>query len=131
MEPRPTILFVEDEILIRLVTSDGLREEGYQVIEAADADEAQAILATGAPIDLVMTDINMPGTMNGLELAAGVRATDPTMPILIVSSHLPEPLGGRADGFVAKPFLHSKLSDAIARLIGTEWKTRTAKRIAS
>lgn len=131
MEPRPTILLVEDEILIRLVMSDGLRDEGYQVIEAANADEAQAILATDVPIHLIMTDINMPGSMNGLELAASVRAADPTLPLLVVSSHLPEPLNGRADGFVAKPFLHSELSDAVARLIGTEWKTRTAKRIAS
>lgn len=131
MDLRPTILLVEDEILIRLVTADGLRDDGYQVIEAANADEAKAILATEPLIHLVMTDINMPGSINGLELAAEIKAADASLPVMVVSSHLPEALGGRADAFIAKPFLHSELSDAVAKLIGPEWKTKAARRSAS
>lgn len=131
MELRPTILLVEDEILIRLVMSDGLREDGYQVIEAATADEAREILASDTLVHLVVTDINMPGSINGLQLAAEVKEVDPSLPVLIVSSHLPEALNGRADGFVGKPFLHSELSDAISKLIGSEWQAKIERRKAS
>lgn len=131
MELRPTILLVEDEILIRLVMSESFRDEGYQVIEAANADEARAILASDTIIHLVMTDINMPGSINGLELAGEVKSANPSLPVLIVSSHLPEALNGRADGFVGKPFLHAQLSEAVAKLLGWEWKAKIARRRAS
>lgn len=130
-DTRLTVLLVEDEILIRLVMSEGLRDDGYQVIEAANADEARTILDSRTAVDIVVTDINMPGSINGLELAAHVKAHHAALPVLIVSSHLPEPLGSRADGFISKPFLNAELSTAIGDLIGPEWKSKTPIRNVS
>ena len=74
---RATILVVEDELLIRLMIADALRAAGFSVIEAMNADEALAVLRAGVSIDLVMTDIRVPGPTDGLGLADTVRPTWP------------------------------------------------------
>lgn len=58
-------MVVEDEILIRMTLVDSLIDEGYRVYQAANADEAAAILKSREPIDLVITDVRMPGSMDG------------------------------------------------------------------
>ena len=87
--PRVCVLVVEDEFLIRTMVSDDLREAEYEVIEACNADEALAILRSGAGVDLIFSDVRMPGTLDGLELLAMVRARDPAFPVVITSGHLP------------------------------------------
>jgi CheY-like chemotaxis protein len=61
-----TVLVVEDEVLIRMATADYLRVCGYRVVEAGSGDEAVAVLKTDIRVDVVFTDVSMPGTLNGL-----------------------------------------------------------------
>src|SRR5690348_14121411 len=67
------ILVVEDEALIRMHSAEMIRDLGFEVIEAVDADEAVSLLESIAGIKVIFTDIQMPGAMNGLRLAAVVR----------------------------------------------------------
>jgi len=85
---RPAVLIVEDEVLLRMDAADLVEEAGFAAIEAADADEAVAILEARADIALLFTDVNMPGSMDGLKLAHEVRRRWPSMRIVIVSGHL-------------------------------------------
>jgi CheY-like chemotaxis protein len=72
--PAQTILVVEDEVFIRMVISEYLRGCGYKVIEAANADEAVTLLGhSELSVDILFTDIEMPGSMNGFELSEWVR----------------------------------------------------------
>jgi CheY-like chemotaxis protein len=86
-ETEPAIvLVVEDEPLVRLFVEEILSEDGgYRVITAADADEALMILKGRPEVRLVFTDINMPGSMNGLELAHTVQARWPGVEVLVTS----------------------------------------------
>ncbi len=102
---RQCILVVEDELLVRFMLSDGLRDAGYHVIEACNADEALAILETATP-DLIISDVRMPGSIDGLGLLALVKESLPLLPVIIMSGHL-QPGLALADGatqFIAKPF---------------------------
>jgi CheY-like chemotaxis protein len=68
-----TVLVAEDEVLVRAMVSEHLRDHGYGVVEAADAVEALAVFEAGAPIDIVFSDVQMPGNMDGAMLADVVR----------------------------------------------------------
>jgi CheY-like chemotaxis protein len=81
----PTVLVVEDEVMIREVVKDELEDAGYTVIVAAHADAAIAILEVRHDIHLVFTDIDMPGSMDGLKLAACVRDRWPPVHIIITT----------------------------------------------
>jgi DNA-binding NtrC family response regulator len=81
----PTVLIVEDEFLQRAMLSDQLQECGFMVFEAANADEAIALIETGIPIDLVLTDVRMPGSMNGFGLAKWISANRPKINVIIAS----------------------------------------------
>ena len=77
-KPRKTlacILVVEDEVLIRLVIADELRAQGFSVVEAASADQALSYFQAGVQVDLVLSDIEMPGSMNGVGLIQRLRVT--------------------------------------------------------
>ena len=69
---RPVILIVEDEFLIRMATAEAIRDAGFQVVEAPDADSAIVILESRSDIQVVFTDIHMPGSMDGARLAHAV-----------------------------------------------------------
>ena len=79
------ILVAEDDPVLRHALAEGLRLEGHDVMEAASADEAAAILASAAVVDLVITDVQMPDSMDGLELARRIRADRPALPVIVVS----------------------------------------------
>ncbi len=81
----PVILVVEDEVFIRFDVADFLRESGFDVIEAGSAQEAVEAIASGARVDLVFSDIQMPGAMNGLGLAIFIRANHPGLPVILTS----------------------------------------------
>jgi CheY-like chemotaxis protein len=84
--PSQTILVVEDEVLIRLVIAEYLRECGYKVYEAAHADEALAVLQSpDVPIDIVFSDVVMPGRMDGFGLARWIRANRPDVHVILTS----------------------------------------------
>jgi len=104
------VLVVEDEVLIRFDISDYLRAEGFEVLEASTAQEAITILQGAQPVALVFTDVQMPGALNGLDLANYVIRNHPDVKILIASGHirsaeLPEGLGQ----LIEKPYRPSKI----------------------
>ena len=101
---KTTILVVEDEVLTRMAVSDELREHGYSVIEAANAAEALCVLSGPTRVDLLLTDMKMPGPLDGCGLARHVRATLPFVKIVMVSGQAPEPdAHDLLDGYLAKP----------------------------
>ena len=83
---RRTVLIVEDEFLIRMATAEVMRDAGFQVLEASTADEAIVILENRRDIRVVFTDIQMPGSMNGVKLAHAVRDRWPPVRIIATSS---------------------------------------------
>lgn len=118
-ETHPLVLVVEDEALIRLNGVDILEDAGYTVIEAASADEAIAILEQAPQVRLVFSDVDMPGTMNGLELAELVHSRWPGIRLLLTSGHrqirqADVPDDGR---FVAKPYSSQTIVDHIHQLL--------------
>ena len=118
--PRPKcILVVEDELLIRLALSDGLRDAGYQVVEAWNGDEALDALATVQP-HLVISDVRMPGSLDGIGLLGVIRQRFPALPVIIVSGHL-RPSAALEDGatqFLAKPYDLGAMLQAVEIEIG-------------
>jgi DNA-binding response OmpR family regulator len=81
-----TILVVEDEVLIRLVIAEYLRDCGYKVHEAAHADEAVLVLQSpDVTIDIVFSDVAMPGSMDGFGLARWIRANRPEIQVVLTS----------------------------------------------
>lgn len=97
----PTIMVVEDDVLIRLMIADELRQKAYTVIEAATGDEALAMLNSAIRIDLVLTDVNMPGKTDGLALAKHLRNEHRMTKIVLLSG---EQLVSRDDTWIANAF---------------------------
>ena len=100
------VLIVEDEFLIRMDAVDMIRSGGFDVIEAKDADEAIEILERRPDITIVFTDVHMPGSMDGLKLAAAIRGRWPPIKIVATSGKAKLsaddlPSGSR---FLAKPY---------------------------
>ncbi len=113
----PTVLVVEDEILIRITLATVLRDEGFTVIEACNADEALVALAT-ASIDLLLTDVRMAGSMDGLDLAVRARSAMPHLKIVVVSGHLAAiETQGVADAFVPKPYLAESVVERVKAIL--------------
>jgi len=102
----PTIVMVvEDEFFVRVMIADELRAAGFLVVECRDADEALEVLHSGMTVSLMFTDIRMPGSMDGVDLARLVRARRPDIKIVFLSSHIFDPATLTCcDAFVAKPF---------------------------
>ena len=90
-----SILVAEDDVFIRMVIADFLRSSGYNVIEAQSADDAMAIFQSGATIDLLFTDVRMPGSMDGRDLAKIVRDKWPNTRIIITSGYSSGLLGDK------------------------------------
>ena len=84
----PVVLVVEDEMLLRMRAVDMVEDAGYIPVEAVDADEAVAILESRSDIALMFTDIQMPGSMDGLKLAHTVHERWPPIKIMLVSGQL-------------------------------------------
>jgi DNA-binding NtrC family response regulator len=100
-----TVLIVENEFLIRMVLADTLADEGYNVVEAGNVLEAVAVLGQ-RKVDAVITDVDMPGGLSGLDLAQMMSLKHAEIPIIIASGGRrlqPEDLPGVAV-FVAKPY---------------------------
>ncbi|SFB18596.1 PAS domain S-box-containing protein [Rhizobium sp. NFR07] len=113
-----TILVVDDEPLVRMVAVEILEELGYHVLEAGDGPTALKIMSSGQPIDLLVTDVGLPGGMNGRQLADAVRANRPDFRVLFVTGYAENAVlnhGHLEHGMhvMTKPFL----SDAFARRV--------------
>jgi len=116
---RPTVLVVEDEILIRMMVSESLRHAGCEVVEAASADEALQVLSASNRPDVLVTDVKMPGAVDGLELARRVRKAHPGLKVVITSGHAPaRNADGLADAFLTKPFDLAHLVGRVCALGG-------------
>lgn len=113
------VLVVEDEAIVRMDIVLALEDEGFTVHQASDADEAIEILNTHFEIRLMFTDIDMPGSMDGLKLAAAVRDRWPPIRIIVTSGHRHMsdellPVEGR---FFAKPYDPSIVIDAMRTML--------------
>jgi two-component system, response regulator PdtaR len=116
----PTILVVEDEPIIREFVCDELMASGYHVHAAQDADAAKIILEGNPTIELIFTDIDMPGSMDGLKLAALVRNRWPPVKIVIASGKR-QPLSAEMPTesvFLPKPYLPSEILSLLNALVG-------------
>jgi DNA-binding NtrC family response regulator len=87
LQGKGTLLFVEDDPLVRASVSPALSSAGFTVIEAENADQALKVLATEKHIDLLFSDVVMPGELSGIDLARIVRERYPDMPVLLASGH--------------------------------------------
>jgi len=119
VEPeRPaTILVVEDEPLIQLITSEALNESGYRVLVACDADEAIGILSSDPSVHLLFTDIVMPGALDGFGLAEWAKSVRPDLKVLYASGYswaAAQAHGGKVHGeMLRKPYRSGELQRAV------------------
>ena len=121
MAKRPIVLIVEDEFLLRMSAVAMIEDAGFEVLEAGDADEAITMLESRSDIRLVFTDIQMPGSMDGLKLAAAVKGRWPPIKIIATSgrhlirdSDLPE-----GALFLSKPYTSEGISILLHELTGS------------
>lgn len=112
------VLVVEDEPIIRLGMVSSIEDAGYSVIEAASADEAVARLAQDSEVGLVVTDVDMPGSMDGIKLAHYVRRRWPPIRLLVISGKVGVRPGELPEGarFMSKPYQEPQLIHTIEAL---------------
>jgi CheY-like chemotaxis protein len=109
---------VEDEVIVRMGLAEQLRNAGYVVLEASNADEALDLLRNSR-VQVVLSDIRMPGSLDGVELARAIRAQHPEIKIMLASgqsfsaSHWWD-----HDGFFPKPYDARRLVEHIKHLLG-------------
>ena len=110
-----TILLIEDEPLIRMATAAMFEDEGNSVLEATDADSALLILETHAEIDVVITDVQMPGKIDGLALVEIISRDYPHVRSLVTSGRtcLEDAKRCGASGFLAKPYTALAIQSAL------------------
>jgi CheY-like chemotaxis protein len=125
---KAVVLVVEDSAIIRMGAVDLVQSAGYQAREASNADEAIRILESGADVDLVFTDVQMPGTMDGIKLSYYIRNRWPPVKLIVASgkaileeSNLPE--GSR---FFSKPYSNHAIADAMADLLSGDFSIPAA-----
>lgn len=122
--PPSTVLVVEDEVLIRMNISQYLRECGYRVIEAVSADEALEVLQSAHEVNIVLTDVQMPGSMDGFGLAKWIRANRRDLQVIMVGT--PERAADTAADLceegpnLSKPYEPQVLADLIRRQLGLD-----------
>lgn len=122
-----TILVVEDEVIIRMAVADYLRECGYRVLEASNASEAIELLDAQL-VDLVFTDVDMPGEMDGFDLAHWVRDHALELPVIITSG-VPRTARKAEElckdrPLLDKPYHHQELSARINTLLASTRQRR-------
>nr|WP_167359777.1 response regulator [Pseudomonas flavescens] len=112
---------MEDDKVVRMLVVEALEELGYQLIQAGDAQSALSLLEQHAPLDLLLTDVGLPG-MNGRQLADAARHRQPGLRVLFSSGHVEAAVAGDAvsgDGtqMIAKPFSFEALAATIRALL--------------
>lgn len=122
------ILLVEDEFLIRLMLAEELEAEGFEVRVAEDGDRAEELIEDrAAAFTLLVTDIHMPGRLNGLEVARLMRVRHPTVPVIYTTGR-PDAVSGTRLGadevLVEKPFTPSELLAAVHKLLPANQRGR-------
>lgn len=118
---KPTVLIVEDEVLVRLVIAEHLQDSGYRVYEACNVSEALTILESDVSIDIVFSDINMPGERNGIALARWLTANRPSLKLILASGRVTQeelPVDLRDVAHLQKPFDMESAEAKIIELMG-------------
>jgi len=127
-EIQQTILVVEDDVLVRMPIAQYLRDCGYKVIEASNADEAiQVLLHQETPVDVVFSDIDMPGAVDGFELAKWIREHRPGLDVLLAGT-VPRAVESAENlcerGPVPKPYEAQVVHNHIRRLLAARNATK-------
>jgi CheY-like chemotaxis protein len=118
----PSVLIVEDEVLSRLAIAEYLRECGFRVVEAASGVEAQQLVLAGLKVDLVFSDITMPGGVDGIDLALWLMVHCESAKVILTSG-LPDSLAkaqsacNQVLAFVPKPYDHAAVAERIRELL--------------
>jgi two-component sensor histidine kinase len=118
----PKVLVVEDEMVLRMRAVDIVEDAGFTPVQAVDADQALSILEARSDISLLFTDIQMPGSMDGLKLAHAVRQRWPTIKIILVSGQVRPSAEERPTDsrFFGKPLVVSKMVSELQDMVGGE-----------
>jgi len=124
----PTVLVVEDDLLIRIGIAEYLRECGFDVIEASNADEAITVLTSESfPVEVVFTDVQMPGSMDGFGLAQWVRANRSTVKVIVTTGVARKANDAKelcGDGpLMPKPYGHGDVESRIRKLLAERDQT--------
>lgn len=119
---RETILVVEDDESVRATVIDSLSELGYRVLKASDATSALAVIDSGAPVDLLFTDVVMPGPLRSPELARKAKERNPRIVVLFTSGYTENAIvhGGRLDegvNLISKPYSRDALARKLRQLL--------------
>jgi CheY-like chemotaxis protein len=127
-----TVLVVEDDEQVRATAVEMLTDLGYRVLKAADADSALAVVESGVPIDVLFTDVVMPGNLRSPELARRARERLPEIAVLFTSGYTENAIvhGGRLDEGVhllPKPYTREALSRKIRHVIGNQQQRKVAQ----
>lgn len=115
------ILLVEDEGLVRMLTAESLQDEGFNVVEATDGDEAVTLL-NGENFDILLTDVQMPGSLDGIGVALHARRLHPELPVIVVSGFAPYLVArltelDPAAVYIGKPYSLKQVVEAVRHLI--------------
>ncbi|MDN4633633.1 response regulator [Sphingomonas sp. PsM26] len=115
------VLVVDDEPFIRMNAMDMLEDAGFSVLEAADADHALSVIANHPEIGVLFTDINMPGTMDGLDLARRVHELRPDVHLIITSGKVRPSVAEIPDSgkFIEKPYQQDQFIRLVEASIGS------------
>jgi CheY-like chemotaxis protein len=119
METKPTVLIVEDEFLLRWAAAEFLRERGYTVIEATNVRDAISIFDSGTHVDIVFSDVHMPGELTGHALAEWLDLNHPNVALLLTSASTTEAdkvSTGKKRRFIAKPYELGEVSVQLASM---------------
>jgi CheY-like chemotaxis protein len=118
LRKRPVVLVVEDDLLVRVVAVAIVGDAGFEAVEAASADQAIKILEARDDIRVVFTDINMPGSMDGLKFAAAVRGRWPPIEFIVTTGRTHPGVNAMPERshFLMKPYTHAQVAHALKML---------------
>ncbi len=117
-EEAPVVLFVEDHPMLRYTVAEQLNDAGYTVILASCGEDALALLANGAEIDVLLTDLRLPGTIDGWDVAEAAREFRPDLPVIYASAYsyvTPRQVPGSI--MLDKPYPPEELIEALESLL--------------
>ncbi|MBV9062029.1 MAG: response regulator, partial [Alphaproteobacteria bacterium] len=117
------VMIVDDEATVRMLVSEVLKENSYRVLEAYDAASAMKVLESGQPVDLLITDVGLPGSMNGRQLADAVRVGRPELKVLFITGFAENAAVGNGHldpgmAILTKPFPMTTLANKVREMLG-------------
>jgi CheY-like chemotaxis protein len=116
-ESARTMLVVEDDVLVRLLVCDALRDAGLRVVEAANADEALMYLKTDTSVELVFSDVRMPGSLDGIGLAKRLKLDFPQIKIVLPLDICSQARWRRECSFLPSPIRSRNLADRLVAIL--------------